>query len=111
MSQLLPLPYGMMARSRRDPLGFLMESRQRYGDVFRYRIGPFLFQLVSHPDHVRHVLHDHNKNYVRSWLYKRTKEIIGDGLVSTEGEVWRLRAADDPAGLHAASGCSPSPRR
>jgi cytochrome P450 len=79
----------MMARSRRDPLGFLMESRQRYGDVFRYRIGPFLFHLVSHPDHVRHVLHDHNKNYVRSWLYQRTKEIIGNGLVSTEGEVWR----------------------
>jgi cytochrome P450 len=79
----------MMARSLRDPLGFLTESRERYGDVFRYRIGPFLFHLVSHPDHVRHVLHDHNKNYVRSWLYKRTKEVIGDGLVSTEGDVWR----------------------
>lgn len=47
--QLLPLPYGSMARSRSDPLGFLMDGMRQYGDVFRYQLGPLVFHQVAHP--------------------------------------------------------------
>jgi cytochrome P450 len=87
--QLLPLPYGIMRESRRDPLGFLLGGTRRFGDVWRYRVGPWVFHVIAHPDHVRHVLQDHWRNYPRSWLYRFTKDVIGDGLVSTEGDVWR----------------------
>lgn len=96
--QLLPLPYGAVAHSRRDPLGFLMSGMHRYGDVFRYQVGPFVFQQLAHPDHVRHVLLDNQRNYPRSWYYNRTKPIIGNGLVTTEGAAWRrLRRMAQPA--------------
>ncbi len=100
--QLLPIPgFGLMARSRRDPLGFLLEGRQRYGDVFRYQLGPLVFHLVAHPDHVKHVLVDHAKNYPRSWYYHRTKVVVGDGLVTTEGTAWRRpRRLTQPAFHH-----------
>lgn len=87
--QLLPLPYGHMARSLRDPLAFMSDGRRRFGDVFRHQLGPFAFNLVSHPDGVRHVLQDNYKNYPRSWLYRFTRVVAGDGLVATEGDVWR----------------------
>jgi cytochrome P450 len=43
LRQRFPLPYGPMARSRRDPLGFLLDGLRRYGDVFRYQLGPLVF--------------------------------------------------------------------
>jgi cytochrome P450 len=94
----LPLPFGPLARSRRDPLGFLLGGIQRHGDVFRYQLGPLVFHLIAHPDHVKHVLLDNQKNYPRSWYYNRTRVVVGEGLVTTEGAAWRrLRRMAQPA--------------
>ncbi len=100
--QLVPLPcYGPMARSRQDPLGFLLDGLRQYGDVFRYQLGPLVFHQVAHPDHVKHVLIDNAKNYLRSWYYDRTKVVVGEGLVTTEGAAWRrLRRLAQPAFHH-----------
>jgi cytochrome P450 len=101
MRQLLPLPYGALGRARRDPLGFLMDGWREHGDVFRYRLGPLVFHLVAHPDHVKHVLLDNAKNYPRSWYYGRIKVVVGDGLVTTEGAPWRrLRRMVQPSFHH-----------
>ena len=101
MRQLIPLPYGHAARSQRDPLGFLLDGARRFGPVFRYQIGPWSFHLVSRPDGVRHVLQDNYRNYPRSWLYRRTLPVAGEGLVATEGEVWRRqRRMVQPAFTH-----------
>jgi cytochrome P450 len=87
--QWLPLPIGIVAEARRDTLGYLFRSARRYGDVFRSHVGPQVTHLVTHPDGVKHVLVDHQKNYPRSWIYRHTRLVIGNGLVATEGEVWR----------------------
>ena len=99
--QWLPLPYGLVARSRRDPLGFLSDGARRFGPVFRYQIGPWTFFLVSRPDGIRHVLQDNYRNYPRSWMYRRTRPVAGNGLVAAEGEVWRRqRRMVQPAFAH-----------
>jgi cytochrome P450 len=98
VSQLVPGPFGPVGRFRRDPLAFLLESRRRYGDVFRMRAGPFLTHTVAHPDHVKQVLLDRQKDYPRSWVYDRTKVGPGEGLVTTEGAAWRrLRRMSQPS--------------
>jgi cytochrome P450 len=98
---LLPIPGGPMARLRRDPLGFLLEAMRRHGDVFRYRLSPLVFHLVAHPDHVRRVRVDNARNYPRSWYYDRTRAVLGEGLVTTEGVAWRrLRRMSQPAFHH-----------
>jgi cytochrome P450 len=90
-----------MARSRRDPLGFLLEGMRRYGDVFRYRLGPLVFHQIAHPDHVRRVLLENGRNYPRSWYYDRVKAVMGEGLGTTEGTAWRrLRRMSQPAFHH-----------
>jgi cytochrome P450 len=89
LRQLLPLPYGLVAASRRDPLGFLLQGVRQFGDVFRYSIGPFTFHVLARPEHVKHVLQDRWANYPRSFLYRFTRPVIGDGLVSVEGDEWR----------------------
>lgn len=103
LSQWIPLPYGRgpMAWAHRDPLGFLTDNARRFGPVFRYRAGPFLYHLLSRPEHVKYVLQDHYRNYPRSWLYRFTRLVGGNGLVSTEGDVWRRqRRMVQPAFSH-----------
>ena len=98
LRQLVPLPYGLVARLRRDPLGFLCDGLRQYGDVFRFQIGPLVLHLLAHPDHVKHVLLDHAKNYPRSWHYDRVRVVVGAGLVTTEGAAWRrLRRMAQPS--------------
>jgi cytochrome P450 len=71
-----------------DPLGYQLRARERYGDVFRSRIGS-LVHFLYHPDHVRRVLYDHQRNYPRGWHYRLLRRLLGNGLVASEGVHWR----------------------
>src|SRR5262245_6037046 len=74
---------------RRDPLGFLTECARRYGPVVEIRFPPFRNVLVTHPDGVRHVLHDNHRNYWKGVVLGRLRRIGGNGLLFSEGDVWR----------------------
>lgn len=64
------------------------ELKERLGDVFSLHL-PTLRYVVNHPDHIRHVLKDHHSNYVKSADYKELKPILGDGLLNSEGDLWK----------------------
>ncbi len=52
--------------------------------------------LVSHPDHVRHVLQHNPGNYAKG--YDKLRALLGNGLVLNEGESWlRQRRLMQPA--------------
>jgi len=88
ITQWIPLPYGYLREFLRDPLSYQLRARERFGDVFRSRIG-MLVHFLYHPDHVRHVLYDHQKNYPRGWHYRLLRSLLGNGLVASEGDFWR----------------------
>ncbi len=85
----LPLPGGRFREFLRDPLGFQFRARAQYGDVFRLQVGPLLNHFVFHPDHVRYVLHERPKNFVRGWHYGVLRGLCGDNLIVSEGDYWR----------------------
>ncbi len=48
--------------------------------------------FLSDPDGLRHVLMDHVEDYPKSPLQQRfLKPSLGDGLVTAEGEIWRVQ--------------------
>lgn len=81
VNQWIPWPAGEAGDFLRDPLRFLQRSRERFGDVFRFRIGPLLVHFLYHPDQVQHVLIDHPKNYVRGWQYRLLRGLRMSGNV------------------------------
>src|SRR5260370_42241500 len=98
ITQWIPLPYGLFKEFLRDPLGYQLRARERFGDVFRSRIGPSLVHFLYHPDHVRRVLYEHQKNYPRGWHYRLLPSLLGNGLVASEGtHSRRQRRAGEPA--------------
>ncbi|MCA9689426.1 MAG: cytochrome P450, partial [Myxococcales bacterium] len=84
----------------RDPLGVLTET-MRSRDQVRWQVGPFRFIVVNHPDDVRHVLITNQRNYIKSRTYKPLSLVLGSGLVTSEGELWkRQRRLVQPAFHH-----------
>lgn len=94
----IPLPYGSLGAFQRDPLGFQLQARERFGDVFRFYIGPVKIHFVYHPEHVRRVLHENQKNYLRGWQYRLMRRLFGESLSVSEGPYWlRQRRMAQPA--------------
>jgi len=86
----------------RDPLAFFLDLARQHGDVVRYRSAPEPAYLINHPDHVRHVLVENNRNYVKdTYINSMFKSYVGDGLLTSEGEVWqKQRRLMQPAFHH-----------
>ena len=53
--------------------------------------------MLSHPDHVRHVLVDHHANFTKGIGIERVAILLGNGLMTSEGEHWRAPAQDGAA--------------
>jgi cytochrome P450 len=81
----------MFPRARRDPLGFFMECARRHGDVTFMRLGTHRVYLLSHPDHVRHVLQDHAHAYAKRPPAVRVRGLFGDSMTVVDGDRWRER--------------------
>lgn len=79
---------GSASEMKRDPLKFLRQTRQ-YGDIVRMR---FVFSdayLIYHPDSVKRVLQENNRNYNKDvYTYKMFRPFLGQGLLINDGESW-----------------------
>lgn len=80
----------VMRLLRTDPLGAMLRGRASYGDTIRFRIINQTSFLVAHPDDIKHVLVDNHRNYnKRTRGMEALKEVIGQGLLTSEGDFWR----------------------
>ena len=82
-------PFGFLAVLRRDALGCLMAWTREYGDVVDVRFPPFRNFLVTHPSGVQHILQTNHRNYWKGAVFGKLKRIAGEGLVFSDGELWR----------------------
>jgi cytochrome P450 len=73
----------------RDGPGFLMRvARERPGEVVGFRLGPISIYLGTHPDHVQRVLQDEWRSYGKGGMWKATRPVLGNGLVTSQGDFW-----------------------
>jgi len=81
-----------------NPLGALMGMAKEHGDIAYYRIGPQRLYLFSHPDLIRDVLVTNQKNFHKSRGLERAKRLLGNGLLTSEGDFHlRQRRLAQPA--------------
>ena len=84
---------------QRNPLEFMLSSRREYGDLVKFQFGTTSSYLASHPEYVKHILQENNKNYTKqSFDYQLLKWVVGEGLLTSEGDYWlRQRRLIQPA--------------
>src|SRR5215212_11434148 len=73
----------------RDPLGFLSGVAREYGDVVYFGGMSDDFYLLNHPDHIKDVLVTHNASFMKGRALQRAKRLLGEGLLTSEGDFWR----------------------
>jgi cytochrome P450 len=87
---------GSLPQMRSDPLKLFFDAAQ-YGDLVRLKLVADVL-LLNHPDHVKHVLQDNHLNYLKGHGYDRLFPLVGQGLLTAEGETWkRNRRLAQPA--------------
>jgi cytochrome P450 len=84
-----PPYFGMIGIAKSDPLNFFLDNSLKYGDIIPFKVmGRKLIQ-VNHPDLVKYVLMENNKNYVKSKAYIRFESVLGKGLLTSNGAKWK----------------------
>jgi cytochrome P450 len=78
---------GIIPKIGRDPLAFFVRMMEEYGDLVYLNMGFRGMYLVSEAEGLKYILQDNNRNYGKG--YDVTKPLIGNGLVTSEGEFWR----------------------
>lgn len=97
-----PAPTGTIRELARDPLHFFLGITAQYGDIVSYRSGPERAYLINHPDYVRQVLLDNQRNYSKATFSNQIfKRVIGEGLNTSEGDVWRKQRRMMQPSFHA----------
>jgi cytochrome P450 len=71
---------------RRDPLKFLTRLAREHGDIVPFRMGPQHVLLLNHPDLVRDALVTHADYFHKGRALQRSKRLLGEGLLTSEGE-------------------------
>ncbi len=77
---------GMLPEFRKDPAGFLEKMARQYGDVVYIPLGRQHIYCISHPDAIRHVLVTHQNKFKKSRMLERARVLLGDGLLTSEGQ-------------------------
>jgi cytochrome P450 len=68
-----------------NPLEFFRNVARTYGDIASYRMAGELLFLVNEPSLIRDILVTNNRNFTKSRGLERTKRLLGNGLLTSEG--------------------------
>jgi len=62
---------------------------KNYGDIFSLSLPFTRLVIAAKPDYAKHILVDNNKNYHKSLAYDMLRLLLGNGLLTSEGEFWK----------------------
>jgi cytochrome P450 len=84
---------GHLPDMKRDLLGFFGRCERDFGAVVPLRLYTERFFLVNDPRWIQKILVTDDANFVKPTGLQMVKPLLGDGLVSSEGEYWRSQRA------------------
>ena len=85
--RIIPLS-GLLAY-RRGPLPFFQNLAQQYGDISYFKLGPQEAFFLNHPDYIKDVLVTNHQNFIKGLALQRAKRLLGEGLLTSEGDFHR----------------------
>jgi cytochrome P450 len=89
---------GVLQEFRKNAPEVLLKAAREHGDIARLRLGPQHIYTVSNPEWIRDILVTHQSNFIKSRMLERAKVLLGEGLLTSEGEFHkRQRRLSQPA--------------
>lgn len=72
-----------------DPISFFERLKRQYGSIASYRVGRQKVIFIADPELIRQVLVVQNDNFVKGEPVRRTKVLLGNGMITAERSDWR----------------------
>ena len=72
---------------RKDVLGYFHHSVRKYNGISRAKVGPYHYVNISVPEYIEHIF-THTEIYIKGRDNKTLRFLLGNGLVTSEGEFW-----------------------
>jgi cytochrome P450 len=72
-----------------DPLSLFTRASREHGDLVQFRFAWMRYYLINDAAAAHHVLIENAKGYHKSPNYQGLKVILGQGLLTSEGDLWR----------------------
>jgi len=96
----IPEPYELGATD--DSLDRMLEWFGQYGDTYRVfaSVRNGWTWVVHHPDDVKRVLVTNHRNYTKGVGIDRVRMLLGNGIMTSEGEFWRRQRRMLQAAFH-----------
>jgi cytochrome P450 len=86
------IPFGNVFGFRKNSLEFLKKASAEYGDIVHFKMGPLRIVLLNHPTYIREILTSQSANFVKGRPLELAKEILGEGLLTSEGELHKQQS-------------------
>ena len=91
---------GNLLQMRRDPLRFLQRVQRQYGDVATVRLLNRRVILFSRPEDAHYFLVARARNFAAAAGRQEMRRLLGDGLLTTDGEVHRQQRRQVQPAFH-----------
>jgi len=79
---------GNVRQFRNQKLDFYTRCAREHGDVSSFRLGPKRLTLLAHPDDIERVLVTENRKFVKHYVLRLLRPVLGNGLLLSEGDFW-----------------------
>src|SRR3954447_10337950 len=80
------VPNRLLRNFIHDPIKTLMDTANTYGDIAHFRFGRQHVYLINNPHYIEDILIRNYKNFIKSKGLQVSKRLLGEGLVTSEGE-------------------------
>ncbi len=74
-----------------NPIILFQELTRDYGDVVHYKVGWNHIVFLNHPEYIREVLVVQNDNFIKERTVRRSKMLLGEGMITAEGAQHRMQ--------------------
>jgi cytochrome P450 len=85
-----------------NPLQAFEDYSQQLGSIYRYPIGTKEAYVITDPELVKQILITRAKNYRKAQATQILGEVIGNGLLTSEGDYWLKQRRSIQPGFHRA---------
>src|SRR3974390_1433137 len=74
-----------------NPIVLFQQLADNYGDIAHYKIGWHHIVFLNHPDYIREILVVQNDNFIKERTVRRSKMLLGEGMITSEGAEHRMQ--------------------
>ena len=85
------LPYRLVRKFLHDPLKLLTDISHTYGDIAHFKFGSQNVYFLNNPNYIEDILVTNYRKFIKSRGLQVSKRLLGNGLVTSEGEYHDLQ--------------------